>query len=108
MKSRCSRGRAKLAPLLGVLAPLLRDVPRRGTSPPTADIPRRGPPRAPPTHALTCPFCSYAERRCPHVSDPDSDLTPAQDDAVRAPCVRPPHRPAPPEVVARLDAALAA
>ena len=30
VKSRCFRGRAKLAPLLGVLAPTARDVPHPG------------------------------------------------------------------------------
>lgn len=42
------------------------------------------------------------------MSDPDSDLTPAQDDAVRALLASARHTdPTPPEVVARLDAALA-
>lgn len=42
------------------------------------------------------------------MSDPDSDLTPAQDDAVRALLAAARHTdPTPPDVVARLDAALA-
>lgn len=48
VKSRCFRGRAKLAPLLGVLAPVVRDTPAPGNLPPTADVPTTGPPRAPP------------------------------------------------------------
>lgn len=48
VKSRCFRGRAKLAPLLGVLAPVVRDTPAPGNPPPTADVPTTGPPRAPP------------------------------------------------------------
>lgn len=48
VKSRCFRGRAKLAPLLGVLAPVVRDTPASGNPPPTADVPTTGPPRAPP------------------------------------------------------------
>ena len=48
VKSRCFRGRAKLAPLLGVLAPAARDVPEPGNLPSTADVPTTGPPRAPP------------------------------------------------------------
>ena len=49
VKSRCFRGRAKLAPLLGVLAPVVRDTPAPGNLPPAADVPTTGPPRAPPT-----------------------------------------------------------
>jgi RNA polymerase sigma-70 factor (ECF subfamily) len=49
VKSRCFRGRAKLAPLLGVLAPSGRDVPHPGNPPEAADVPTTGPPRAPPT-----------------------------------------------------------
>ena len=48
VKSRCFRGRAKLAPLLGVLAPATRAMPAPGNPPPTADVPTTGPPRAPP------------------------------------------------------------
>ncbi|MEO5665553.1 MAG: RNA polymerase sigma factor SigM [Nocardioides sp.] len=48
VKSRCFRGRAKLAPLLGVLAPVVRDTPAPGNPPPAADVPTTGPPRAPP------------------------------------------------------------
>lgn len=48
VKSRCFRGRAKLAPLLGVLAPPQRDVADTRNLPPTADVPTTGPPRAPP------------------------------------------------------------
>lgn len=48
VKSRCFRGRAKLAPLLGVLAPVARDVPHPGNPPSTVDVPSTGPPRAPP------------------------------------------------------------
>ena len=48
VKSRCFRGRAKLAPLLGVLAPVVRDTPAPGNLPPTPDVPTTGPPRAPP------------------------------------------------------------
>jgi len=48
VKSRCFRGRAKLAPLLGALAPAPRMVPEPGNPPPTADVPTTGPPRAPP------------------------------------------------------------
>ena len=48
VKSRCFRGRAKLAPLLGVLAPVVRDTPAPGNLPPTSDVPTTGPPRAPP------------------------------------------------------------
>jgi RNA polymerase sigma-70 factor (ECF subfamily) len=52
VKSRCFRGRAKLAPLLGVLAPTTRDVPDPGNPPTASDVPTTGPPRAPPP-ALT-------------------------------------------------------
>lgn len=48
VKSRCFRGRARLAPLLGVLAPPQRDVADTRNLPPTADVPTTGPPRAPP------------------------------------------------------------
>jgi RNA polymerase sigma-70 factor, ECF subfamily len=48
VKSRCFRGRAKLAPLLGVLAPPAADRPPPGNLPPPADVPRTGPARAPP------------------------------------------------------------
>ncbi|PUA81196.1 RNA polymerase sigma factor SigM [Nocardioides currus] len=48
VKSRCFRGRAKLAPLLGVLAPTGGDVPHAGNPPETADVPTTGPPRGPP------------------------------------------------------------
>lgn len=48
VKSRCFRGRAKLAPLLGVLAPAARAAPEPGNLSPTADVPTTGPPRAPP------------------------------------------------------------
>ncbi|UUZ61102.1 sigma-70 family RNA polymerase sigma factor [Nocardioides sp. B-3] len=68
VKSRCFRGRAKLAPLLGVLAPVVRDTPPPGNPPPTADVPTTGPhaphhPRADPFSpvrreggARTCPI----------------------------------------------------
>lgn len=48
VKSRCFRGRAKLAPLLGVLAPVVRDTPAPGNLAPTADVPTTGSPRGPP------------------------------------------------------------
>jgi RNA polymerase sigma-70 factor (ECF subfamily) len=49
VKSRCFRGRAKLAPLLGVLAPAARGVPEPRNLSPAADVPPTGPPRAPPS-----------------------------------------------------------
>ena len=49
VKSRCFRGRAKLAPLLGVLAPSSREVPEPGNLAPSADVRTTGSPRAPPT-----------------------------------------------------------
>ena len=48
VKSRCFRGRAKLAPLLGVLAPVVRDTPAPGNLASTADVPTTGSPRGPP------------------------------------------------------------
>ena len=48
VKSRCFRGRAKLAPLLGVLAPQARVVPAPGNLPGTANVEDTAPARAPP------------------------------------------------------------
>lgn len=46
IKSRCSRGRARLAPLLGVLRPA--PPPPPGNPPPSTDVPSTGTPRGPP------------------------------------------------------------
>lgn len=48
VKSRCSRGRAKLAPLLGILAPKPPPRPDPGNPPAPADVPTSSAPRGPP------------------------------------------------------------
>ncbi len=48
VKSRCSRGRAKLAPLLGVLAPTQTEQPDPRNAPATPDVGVGGSPRGPP------------------------------------------------------------
>jgi RNA polymerase sigma-70 factor, ECF subfamily len=47
IKSRCSRGRARLAPLLGALRPG-SPPPEDGNPPPATDVPSTGAPRGPP------------------------------------------------------------
>jgi RNA polymerase sigma-70 factor, ECF subfamily len=47
IKSRCSRGRARLAPLLGALRPG-SPPPEEGNPPPATDVPSTGAPRGPP------------------------------------------------------------
>ncbi len=48
VKSRCFRGRARLAPLLGLLAPGPGDHADGGNPSASADVPSTGPPRGPP------------------------------------------------------------
>ncbi len=49
VKSRCSRGRAKLAPLLGILAPTSVDRPDPGNPPAASDVRTSSAPRGPPS-----------------------------------------------------------
>ncbi len=49
VKSRCFRGRSKLAPLLGILAPPSTNRPRPGNPPLASDVPTSSPPRGPPS-----------------------------------------------------------
>ena len=113
IKCRCSRGRARLAPLLGVLRADAEEPPEPAGNPPGP----RPVPSSDPSAGHRTDAGPTAARPSPHArSDPRQEvnrhrrreLTPAQDEAVRRLLADARHdEPVPPEVAARLDDALA-